>query len=35
MEIMYDMITILPDSMVNEILTLLKFESFIMFAMVS
>jgi hypothetical protein len=35
MEIMYDMITILPDSMVNEILTFLKFESFIMFAMVS
>ena len=34
MEIMYDMITVLPDYMVNEILNLLKFESFIMFAMV-
>lgn len=34
-DIMHDMILILPDIMVNEILNLLKFESFIMFAMVS
>jgi hypothetical protein len=33
MEIMHDMITILPDVIVNEILNLLKFESFIMFVM--
>ncbi len=35
MEIMYDMITVLPDFLINEILNLLKYESFIMFAMVS
>lgn len=35
MEIMNDMLNVLPDSMVNEILSLLRFESFIMFAMVS
>ena len=34
MQIMHDMITILPDYMLNEILNLLKYESFIMFAMV-
>jgi len=33
MEIMHDMITILPDSMLNEIFNLLKYESFIMFTM--
>ena len=35
MEIMYEMITILPDYNLNEILNLLKYESFIMFAMVN
>ena len=34
MRIMQGMLAILPDSMVNDILNLLKFESFIMFAMV-
>ena len=34
MEIMYDMIMVLPDYLINEILNLLKYESFIMFAMV-
>jgi hypothetical protein len=34
MQIMYDMITVLPDYLINEILNLLKYESFIMFAMV-
>ncbi len=34
MRIMQEMLNILPDSMVNEVLNLLKFESFIMFAMV-
>ncbi len=33
MEIMHDMITILPDNMLNEIFNLLKYESFIMFSM--
>ena len=33
MEIMHDMLLTLPDSMVSEILNLLRFESFIMFTM--
>lgn len=33
MEVMHDMITILPDSMLSEIFNLLKYESFIMFSM--
>jgi hypothetical protein len=35
MEIMYEMLVYAPDSVVNEILGLLKLESFIMFAMVN
>ena len=33
MEVMYDMISILPDSMLSEVFNLLKYESFIMFSM--
>ena len=33
MEIMHDMIIVLPDYLINEILNLLRYESFIMFAM--
>lgn len=33
MEIMHDMIIVLPDCLINEILNLLRYESFIMFAM--
>lgn len=33
MEIMHDMLTVLPDHLIHEILNMLKYESFIMFAM--
>jgi hypothetical protein len=33
MEIMHDMLSVLPDYLVGEILGMLKYESFIMFAM--